>query len=144
LTTMGERFSAVTGRHRFYASLVGMFGGIAAGIAAIGIYGVVAYAMSRRTREFGIRLALGAKPRDVLGLVLRHGTLLVCVGVLIGLAGAAGMTRYLSGMLFGLTPVDLKTYSIVAAAFAGVALLASFVPARRATKVDPVVALRYE
>jgi putative ABC transport system permease protein len=124
--------------------LVGVFGAIAGLIAAIGIYGVLAYTMTQRTQEFGIRLALGAQPRKVLGMMLGHGVILVMIGVGFGVAGALAITRYLLSMLFGLTAVDPLTYLAVAVLFTAVALLASYVPARRATKVDPLVALRYE
>ena len=100
--------------------------------------------MTQRTQEFGIRLALGAPPRKVLVLVLRHGVILVMIGVAFGVAGALAITRYLSSMLFGLTALDPLTYVAVAMLFTAVALIASYVPARRATKVDPLVALRYE
>jgi putative ABC transport system permease protein len=124
--------------------VVGVFAAIAGLIAAIGIYGVLAYSMTQRTQEFGIRLALGAQPRKVLGLVLGHGVILVMIGVGFGVAGALAITRYLSSMLFGLTAVDPLTYVAVAVLFTAVALIASYVPARRATKVDPLIALRYE
>ena len=129
---------------RFYAVLVSVFGAIAAVLAAIGIYGVLAYGVAQRTREFGIRLALGAERREVLGLVMRQGGALVAVGVTAGMACAIAVTRYLQGMLFGLTPLDATTYAVVAAAFAAVALLASYVPARRAMTVNPLAALRCE
>ena len=95
-------------------------------------------------QEFGIRLALGATPRQLQALALRQGVVLVSVGIPVGLFLAAGLTRYLSGMLFGLTPLDIRTYAVVAVSFAAVSLAASYAPARRATRVDPLVALRYE
>jgi putative ABC transport system permease protein len=144
LATMGDVVSGIIARQRFYTVVVGVFAAIAGLIAAIGIYGVLAYAMTQRTQEFGIRLALGARPRKVLGLVLGHGVMLVMIGVGFGVAGALAITRYLSSMLFGLTALDPLTYVAVAALFTAVALIASYVPARRATKVDPLVALRYE
>jgi predicted permease len=144
LTTMGDVVSGIIVRQRFYAVVVGVFAAIAGLIAAVGIYGVLAYAMTRRTQEFGIRLALGAQPRKVLLLVLGHGVILVMIGVGFGVAGALAITRYLTSMLFGLTALDPLTYVAVAVLFTAVALIASYVPARRATKVDPLVALRYE
>jgi putative ABC transport system permease protein len=144
VTTMGDVFSGVIGRQRLYAVLVSLFGVIAGFIAAIGIYGVLAYAMTQRTQEFGIRLALGAPRGAVQGLALRQGVLLVAAGIAVGLAGAVGLTRYLSGMLFGLTPLDPLTYAAVAIIFAVVAMLASYVPARRASRVDALIALRHE
>ena len=131
-------------RQRFYAILLGLFAAIAAVLGAIGIYGVLAYAVGQRTQEIGIRMALGARRGAVLRLVLGRGVVLITSGIALGLAGALGLTRYLSGMLFDLTPLDPATYVAVAIAFALVALVASYLPARRATRVDPVVALRHE
>jgi putative ABC transport system permease protein len=131
-------------RQRFYAILLGLFAAIAAVLGAIGIYGVLAYAVSQRAQEIGIRMALGAERSAVLRMVLRRGTVLTMIGIVLGLAGAAGLTRYLSGMLYDLTPLDPATYAAVAILFAAVALVASYVPARRATQVNPVVALRCE
>ena len=131
-------------RQRFYAILLGLFATIAAVLGAIGIYGVLAYAVGQRTQEIGIRMALGAQRGAVLGLVLGRGVVLIASGIALGLAGALGLTRYLSGMLYDLTPLDPATYAAVAIAFAFVALIASYLPARRATRVDPVVALRHE
>jgi ABC-type antimicrobial peptide transport system permease subunit len=104
----------------------------------------MAYSVARRTREIGIRRALGAPRARVVGLVLGQSAALTAVGILVGLAGAAATTRYLQGMLFGLTPLDPSTFIIVSVLFAIVALVAAFVPARRATRVDPLVALRAE
>lgn len=141
---MGEVVSAITARPRFYAAVLSAFGGFAAFIAAMGVYGVLAYSTSQRTREFGIRLALGAIPQQVLRLALRQGVLVVAVGITAGVVGATAVTRDLSGMLFGLTPLDAATYAAVAVGFAVVAMFASYLPARRATRVNPVVALRCE
>jgi putative ABC transport system permease protein len=129
-------------RQRFYATLLGIFAAIAAVLGAVGIYGVLAYAVGQRTREIGIRMALGAERGAVLGLILRRGIALTTIGITLGLAGAAALNRYLSGMLFDLTPLDPATYAAVAVLFAAVALAASYLPARGATQVDPVVALR--
>jgi predicted permease len=129
-------------RQRFYAILLGTFAAIAAVLGAIGIYGVLAYMVGQRTQEIGIRMALGAERATVLGLILRRGIVLMTIGITLGLAGAAGLNRYLSGMLFGLTPLDPPTYAAVAVLFAAVTLAASYLPARRATQVDPMVALR--
>jgi putative ABC transport system permease protein len=131
-------------RQRFYAILLGLFAAIAAVLGAIGIYGVLAYAVSQRTQEIGIRMALGAEHSAVLRMVLHRGIVLTTMGIVLGLAGAAGLTRYLSGMLYDLTPLDPATYAVVAILFAAVALAASYLPARRATQVDPMVALRCE
>lgn len=141
---MEQVIAGTIAQPRFYAVLVGVFAAIAAVLAAVGIYGVLAYGVAQRTREFGIRLALGGERRDILALVMRQGGTLVTAGIMLGVAGAFAVTRYLEGMLFGLTPLDPATYAAVAIGFASVAMLASYVPARRATRVDPVVALRYE
>jgi predicted permease len=144
LATMGQVFSAITARPRFYATLLAIFGGVAAFIAVIGIYGVLAYSVTRRTHEFGIRLALGATRRQVMRLALSQGAVAVAIGIPCGMVAAAGASRYLAGMLFGITPLDASTYLWIAFGFAVVAMVASYVPARRATRVSPAVALRYE
>jgi putative ABC transport system permease protein len=144
MSTMADIFDGIIGRQRFYAIVVGLFGSIAAAIAAIGVYGVLAYATTQRTQEFGIRMALGAKRRDVFGMVLRQAVAMIATGIVLGVAGAMALTRYLSGMLFGLTTLDPLTYAIVAVCFAAVAMLASYLPVRRATRVDPLAVLRYE
>ena len=131
-------------RQRFYAVLLSVFAGVAGLLAAIGIYGVLAYAVVQRTQEIGVRMALGAERRQVLALVLRRGLLLTFIGVAIGLVGAAAGARSLQSMLFGIQPLDAETFASVGGAFAIVALLASYLPARRATKVDPIVALRVD
>jgi putative ABC transport system permease protein len=139
---MEQVVGATVARPRMYAILLGMFAAVGAALAAIGIYGVMAYSVAQRTREVGIRMALGAQRADVISLVLGQSLVLTGLGLAVGLAGAAGLTRYMDAMLFGLTPLDLMTFVAVAALFATVAALAAFVPARRATKVDPLVALR--
>jgi predicted permease len=129
-------------RPRFYAVLLGVFAGVAGVLAAIGIYGVLAYAVIQRTQEIGIRMALGARRAQVLALVLRKGVTLTTIGIALGLVGAAGTTRLLQGMLFGITPLDPQTFIAVSLLFAVVATFACYMPARRAAKVDPTVALR--
>jgi putative ABC transport system permease protein len=131
-------------RQRFYAVMLLVFASVAALLAAIGVYGVLAYAVVERTREIGVRMALGAGRSQVLALVLRHGLLCAALGIAIGVAGAAAGTRYLQAMLYGVTPLDPGTFTIVCVTFAGVAALASYFPARRATEVDPMVAVRVE
>ena len=136
--------SSSVARPRFYAVLVGVFAGAAALLAALGTYGVVAYGVAQRTREIGIRMALGAQRGQVLALVLRGGAMLTIVGIALGVAGAAAGTRVLRSMLYGVTPFDATTFAAVALLFGLVATLASYVPARRATTVDPIAALRTE
>jgi predicted lysophospholipase L1 biosynthesis ABC-type transport system permease subunit len=136
--------SSLTTRPRFYAALLSTFGAIAGFIAVIGLYGVLSYVVGQRTKELGIRMALGAQRGAVLKLVMRQGAVIVGVGVVLGVAGAAALTRYLEAMLFGLGALDLATFVAVPAAFAIVALLAAYLPARRATTIDPLAALRYE
>jgi ABC-type antimicrobial peptide transport system permease subunit len=113
-------------------------------LGAIGIYGVVSYVVSRRTRELGVRLALGAESGDVTRMVLREGVILAGLGVVLGLGAALGLTRLMEALLFGVDPVDPPTFVVVALSLTLVALLASYFPARRASRVDPVVAIRVE
>ena len=122
----------------------GFFAIVATVLGAVGIYGVLAYAVGQRTQEFGVRMALGAQPRQILGLVMRRGIILTALGIVIGVAGALALTRYLRGMLFEITPLDLTTYLTVTLLFAAVALVAAYLPTRMATRVDPAVALRSE
>ena len=144
MATMEQRLSASVARPRFYATLVGVFATIAVILAAVGIYGVLAYAVSQCTREIGIRIALGASRRGVLTLVLRQGCVIAGLGMAIGLAGAAAVTRSLTTLLFDLTPFDPVTFAAVSVLLAVVALVACYVPARRAMAVDPIAALRAE
>jgi putative ABC transport system permease protein len=129
---------------RMGAVLIGVFGALALLLAAVGLYGVMAYAVSQRTREIGIRMALGAQRSDVLRLVLREGMTLVTVGAVLGLIGAVLMSRFLISFLYGVSPVDWATFVATTAVLAFVAFVANLIPARRAMKVDPLVALRYE
>jgi len=124
--------------------LMGLFGGLAMLLSAVGIYGLLSHAVTQRTQEMGIRMALGAQVNDVLKLVLKQGMMLVVMGEIIGLVGALALTRLIRGLLFGVTPNDATTFVVVAAVLGIVALLACYFPARRATKVDPLIALRYE
>jgi predicted permease len=131
-------------RQRFYAVMLAAFAAVAALLGAIGVYGVLAYFVIERSREIGVRMALGASRRQLLGLVLGRGLMCAAIGIASGLAGAAAGTRYLQSMLYGLTPLDGPTFAVVAVAFASVAALASYLPARLATRLDPMVALRIE
>ncbi len=142
--TFQDVFSASLETRRFNLTLVSVFAGTALVLAAIGIYGVISYWVTRRTREIGVRMALGAVPRNVLGLVLGRAGVTVLVGVVVGLAGAFALTRTMQSLLFGVNAADPLTFAGVALLLGAVALLATYIPARRATKVDPMVALRYE
>jgi putative ABC transport system permease protein len=127
---------------RFTLMLLGLFGGLALILAAVGIYGVISYAVSLRTRELGIRMALGAARKDVLGIVLRQGLKAVAAGLAAGFAASMLLTRFLSSLLFQVRPVDLVTSLAVSLVLAVVAFVANYLPARRASTVDPIVALR--
>jgi putative ABC transport system permease protein len=142
--TMQNAVRASLAIRRLMNVLLGGFALAALVLAAIGIYGVISLSVTTRVREFGIRLALGAQKADVRGLVLRHGIMLATLGVALGIAGAMYLTRFLQRLLFGVAPVDWATFSAVAAILAATALLASYLPARRATRADPVSALRSE
>jgi len=142
--TMETILAASIAARRFNMVLLGLFAGIATILSAVGIYGMLSYSVAQRTREIGIRMALGARRVDVMKLVLRNGMILALSGVVIGLGGAFALTRLMTTLLFGVTPTDAVTYTIVSVSLLAVALLACLVPARRATKVDPLVALRYE
>jgi putative ABC transport system permease protein len=140
--TMIEVLGASVEARRFNMLLFGVFAAVAMLLAAVGIYGVMSYAVTQRTREIGVRIALGARPRDVIGMVVGRGMLLTSIGVAAGLGLSLALTRLMSGMLFGVGARDPLTFTSVSSLLVGVALLACYIPARRATKVDPMIALR--
>ena len=142
--TMNELISISLASQRFSMILLGAFAGLALILSSIGIYGVVSYLVGQKTREIGIRIALGAQRSDVLRLVLGDGAKMVAVGLAVGLAAAFGLTRLMANMLFGVSTIDPLTFACVAAVLSSVALAACYIPARRAMRVDPMVALRYE
>jgi len=142
--TMMEVMGASVEARRFNMLLLGVFAAVAMLLAAVGIYGVMSYAVTQRTREIGVRIALGARPRDVIGMVVVRGLILTSIGAAAGVALSLALTRLMSGMLFGVGAKDPLTFASVSLLLAGVALLACYIPARRAAKVDPMVALRCE
>jgi putative ABC transport system permease protein len=144
VSTVAQRVSDSVAKRRFNMFLVGGFAALALVLAAIGIYGVVSYSVSQRTFEIGVRLALGAKPADVMRLVIGQGMANALLGALVGLAVAVGLTRFLETQLFRVSPTDPLTFAAVGSLLIAVALVACYLPARRATKVDPMTALRYE
>jgi putative ABC transport system permease protein len=144
VTTMEQLVAGSMAQRRFTLWLLGLFAVTALLLAAVGLYGVLAYSVSQRSHEIGIRMALGAQSRDVQKMVVGQGMKLVLLGTGIGLAGAFALMRWMASLLFGVGAADPLTYGVIAALLAGVALLACWIPARRATKVDPMIALRYE
>src|SRR5262249_10195224 len=142
--TLDEVLSASMAERRFNLILLSCFAVLAVGLAFVGVYGVVAYAASERTREIGIRIALGAAPQDVVSLVVRNGLGWSAAGIVAGLAGAWGVTRVMTGLLFDIKPTDPATFGAIAAVMILVAFGASYVPARRAAAIDPVRALQSE
>jgi len=141
---MGQLVSNSIVRPRLYATLLGTFAAVAVALAAVGLYGVMAFAVTQRTREIGIRIALGARRSAIMKLVIGQSLVLVAAGVALGLGASAAVTQYLEGMLFGVTPSDPMTFAVVSGLFVLVALAAAFVPARRASLVEPVIALKTE
>jgi len=144
ITTMDQVFSNSVAGQRFNALLLGIFASLALILASIGVFGVINYSVAQRTREIGIRLALGAQRKDVFKLIVGHGLILALAGVAIGAVGAFALTRLMTGLLFGVSPTDITTFMSVSVLVIAVATFACYLPARRATRVDPLVALRYE
>lgn len=144
IRTMNDIVSESVARQRFSMLLLAIFAAVALVLAAVGIYGVMSYAVAQRTREIGLRMALGAQPAHVLKLVVGQGLKLVLIGVGIGLVASLLMTRAMSSLLFGISPTDPATLTVISVVLTAVAVLASYLPARRATKVDPLVAFRFE
>ncbi|HKP86337.1 MAG TPA: ABC transporter permease [Blastocatellia bacterium] len=144
ITTMQEVFSKSVGQRRFNTLLLGVFGGVALILAVVGVFGVINYSVTQRTHEIGVRMALGAERIDIFKLVVGQGMVLTLAGIAAGVAGSLALTRLIAGLLYGVSPTDWGTFVVVSLLLACVALVATYIPARRATKVDPMVALRYE
>jgi putative ABC transport system permease protein len=142
--TMEDVVSSSAASDRFNTLLLGAFAAIALLLTGAGIFGVLSYLVTQRTREIGLRMALGAHPRDVLRVIVGHGVRLALLGMAIGIAGALIVTRWMSSVLFKVKPTDPLTFTAVALVLGTVAFLAAYIPARRAMRVDPMVALRYE
>ena len=142
--SMEEVLSISLALKRLLMILMSVFAGLALALAAVGIYGVLSYWVRQRTHEIGVRMALGAGLPDVLALVVKQGAILAAIGIAVGLAAAFGLTRLMASLLYGVRPTDMLTFAVVPLVLAGVALLASYIPARRATRIDPMEALRYE
>src|SRR5262249_34051124 len=145
--TQVEQSEQTLSQERLFAKLLSLFGLLAQQLASIGLYGVMAYGVSQRTHEIGIRMALGARQSDVLKMIIRQGMVLTLIGIIMGVAGAYILTKYLqslTSMLYGVQATDPMTFAVMSVLLAMVALVACYLPARRAAKVDPMVALRYE
>ena len=144
VATLQQVLSESLAPRRFNMLLLGIFAGIALTLATVGIYGVMAFSVTQRTHEIGVRMALGAERLNVLRMIVRQGLRLTLLGVVLGIAGAWALTSFLAGFLFGVAPRDPTSFVLVSLALVAVSILACYSPARRATKVDPTVALRYE
>jgi putative ABC transport system permease protein len=142
--TLDQYLTESVAQPRFNTLLLALFAGLAMALTAVGLYGVMAFSVTARTREIGVRVALGARGSDVLRLVVSQGMKLTLIGVAIGMLAALALTRLMKGLLFGVTPTDPATFALIALLLVSVAMLACYLPARRATKVDPMIALRYE
>jgi ABC-type antimicrobial peptide transport system permease subunit len=142
--TMQDRMTASMARQRFAATMLGAFAVFALILAGVGVYGVMSYLVTQGTRDIGVRIALGAQRSSIVRLVVAQGMELAALGIVVGVIGAAALTRLMASLLFGVSATDTATFSLVAVILAAIALLATYLPARRATRVDPVVALRDE
>ena len=144
LEPLEQHIGLTLAQPRFNMMLLGCFACVAMILAAIGIYGVIAYSVAQRTKEIGIRMALGAQKIDMLTMILRQSFAVIGIGLLVGLFGALAVTRLMSSLLYGVSPNDLSIYALVTVLLSGAALVTTYFPARRAMDVDPMVALRYE
>jgi len=144
VSTLEERVRGTVGPERFYATVLGIFAGVALVLAAIGLYGVIAYAVGQRTHELGVRVALGATSERIIAMVIREGLVITAIGAIIGITSAAAASRYLASLLYDVKPSDPMIFALVTATLAVVSALASYLPARRAAKIDPLVAMRGE
>jgi len=144
IRTMQDRMSDSLARQRFSAIMLGAFAAFAMVLAAVGVYGVMSYLVTQGTHDIGVRIALGAQRSSIVKLVVRQGMELAIAGIVAGLIGAAALTRVIASLLFGVSATDLVTFSAVPLILAAIALVATYVPARRATRIDPMVALREE
>jgi ABC-type antimicrobial peptide transport system permease subunit len=142
--TMNEVIAGTLATQRFSMTLLGAFAAVALLLASVGLYGVISYLVGQRTQELGVRIALGARRKDILRLVVNHGMKMALGGVAVGLLAALGLTRLLAQMLYGVSATDPATFTVIALLLAAVALAACFIPAWRATRVDPLVALRHD
>jgi len=141
---MDDVLTASVGQPRLYAAITGLFGIVALLLAVVGIFGVVSYVAAQRTREIGVRMALGAQRREILRLVVGQGMRPIVVGIAAGIVTAVGVTRFMTKLLFHVAPLDLTTFAVVTLLLTSVAIVACWIPARRATQVDPVTSLRAE
>ena len=142
--TMNDRMHGSLARQRFATLMLGAFAVFALVLAIVGVYGVMSHLVAQGAHDIGVRMALGAERRQILGMVLRQGMELTGAGIVLGLAGALALTRVMASLLFGVSPTDMTTFSVGALVLAATAVVATLIPARRATRVDPVVALRDE